>query len=103
MNNKEFKDECDKLATLEAQTHTSWGRWFIDDGMLCTWVITPPLGIMPVNKLFRYDKSIDELKTNKDREVFLKLISDKEWLGLKGIRDLQRAFKYLRKGDSLVT
>jgi len=100
MNDSEYKTECDRLSALEAQNHTSWGRWYIDDGLLCTWVCTHKIGFSVVGKLFRYEKSVDELKTKKDRDEFLVLMSEKCWIGQKGMHDLNRAFKFINKRAS---
>jgi hypothetical protein len=96
MENK-FKDECDRLSTLEAQNHTSWGRWFVDDGMLSTWVVLPEKENNPVKKLYVYDFSVEKFKTKSGREEILNQISEKEWMGEKGIKDLKRAIKYFTK------
>ena len=48
MDDKSYKSECDRLSELETQNHTAWGRWFIDDGLLCTWVILPESEFKPV-------------------------------------------------------
>lgn len=97
MNDTEFKNECDRLATLEAQTHNSWGRWFLDDGLLCTWVCTPKIGFCVVDKMFCYSKWINDLKYKDQQEDFYKEMLFKEWMGENGLHDLKRAFKYLSK------
>jgi len=98
MDDKEYKDECDRLATIEVQNNSMYfWRWFIDDGMLCTWVCTPKIGFSVVGKLFRYEKSVDELKTKTDREEFVTLMQSKVWMGQKGLHDLNRAFKFIMR------
>jgi len=97
MENKEYKDECDRLSVLEAQNHTAWGRWFCDDGMLCTWVCTPKIGHSVVGKMFCFSKNVDDLRKLEQQQEFYELMSTKVWMGEDGLKQLKRAFKYLNK------
>jgi hypothetical protein len=101
MNNdgKVYSDECDHLSTLEVQNcFTSFGRWFIEDNMLCTWVCNPEEKEQPLKKanLFCYD--IEKLRSDKGQSEFLRQISEYDWLGEKGLRQLKRALKYFKRG-----
>jgi len=98
LENEAYKDECDRLATLEVQDcHTSWGRWFIDDGMLSTWVVAPQTERLAVRKLFVYGFAVEKLHTEKGRRKFFELMQGKTWMGEVGLKSLKRAFKYLSK------
>ena len=98
LEDEAYKDECDRLATLEVQDcHTSWGRWFIDDGMLSTWVVAPQTERLAVRKLFVYGIAIEKCHTEKGRRQILEDMALKDWLGSDGLKSLKRAFKYLAK------
>lgn len=100
MNDLEYKKECDRLSQLEIlEECVSFGRWFIEDNMLSTWICTPKIGRSVVGKLFLYQRSLDELKNKENREKFLEEIQEKVWLGDKGYKDLQRALKKIFKKD----
>jgi hypothetical protein len=93
-----YKDRCDELATLEVQNiNTFFGRWFLDDGLLSTWVCVPKTGFSVVGKLFCYGKDILDLKTKDQQSDFYQLMAAKEWIGSRGLKSLLRAFKYLNK------
>lgn len=93
-----YKNECDKLATLEVQDcYTSWGRWFLDDGMLSTWVVAPQTERLAVRKLFVYGLMVENCLTENGRNRILENMQTKDWLGDRGIKDLKRALKYLAK------
>jgi hypothetical protein len=95
---KIYADKCDKLSTIEAQNnHTSWGRWFVEDGNLCTWVVLPETENLPVRKCYIYDFAIDIVKNGKGQEFWVNQLSEKNWIGEQGIKDLKRAFKYISK------
>ena len=98
-----YKNFCDELSTTEAQNnHTSWGRWFLDDDMLCTWVCVPKMGVHVVGKMFVYEISVKLCRTEKQQEQWLQQMSEKNWMGQSGISDLKRAFKYISKKEKLV-
>jgi hypothetical protein len=96
--NKKYAVECDRLATIEAQNnHTSWGRWYIDDGYLSTWVCFPAIENNPVRKCYVYDFDINRAKTLQKQDWWIEHMKEKRWMGEQGIKDLKRAFKYLLK------
>jgi hypothetical protein len=93
---KGYADECDRLSTLEAQSnHTSWGRWFLEDGYLCTWVCVPSQSA-PYKCEYKYDFMIELCRTSEQKETWVLHMQDKNWMGEQGIKDLRRAFKYLQ-------
>lgn len=99
IDHKTYSDECDRLSTLEVQEcFTSWGRWFIEDGMLSTWVVAPQTKFLAVRKLFVYGYAIEKLRSDEDQVEFLRQISEKTWLGEKGLRQLKRTLKYFKRG-----
>jgi hypothetical protein len=96
LSDDEYKDECDRLSTIEAQEyHTSWGRWFLEDGMLCTWVCVPKTGVHVFGTLFKYEVRFEKKKS--ERKEWLDIVEDKAWIGERGLKDLKRAFKFLDK------
>jgi hypothetical protein len=95
---KVYKDECDRLATIEVQNcHTFFGRWFIDDQMLCTWVCLPDEKDVPLKKANLFCYAIEKLRNDKGQSEFLTQISEFNWLGGKGRKDLMRVLKYFKK------
>jgi len=97
MKDMKYAEECDKLSKLETQNHTSWGRWFVCDGMLSTWVCVPKTGYSVVGKMFCYEREISNLKRKVDQDELVNLLEEKFWIGLDGLHDLQRAFKFINK------
>ena len=103
MSDIEYKNKCDELSGDEALNYDRrWGRWYVSDGMLSTWVCTPNSGVYVVQKLFEYQKSLEELKNKKDREEFIELMKSKEWIGEQGLHDLKRVLKSLFKRNNNV-
>ena len=93
-----YKDKCDELSELEAQNnHTSWGRWFMDDGMLKTWVVLPERQNLPVETCRTFDIAIERCIGKTQRDFILEQLSTTNWCGSQGLHDLKRAFKYLTK------
>lgn len=98
MKDKTFSEQCDELSRIEAQNnHTSFGRWFIDDGYLSTWVIFPSDDKFPVRKLYTYDFLIETCKTKEKQEQWLQHMAEKTWISERSLKDLARAFKYISK------
>jgi hypothetical protein len=98
MKDKTYADQCDELSKIEAQNnHSSWGRWFLEDGMLCTWVCVPKTGFSVVGKLFRYEIETLKLKNKSEQDAMIEFLDEKNWMGEKGLKDLRRAFKFLNK------
>lgn len=98
LEDESFKEECDRLSQKEVQDcFTSWGRWFLEDNMLCTWVCTPKSKVKVVGKLFTYNIAVEKLKDEQSRAEILQELETKPWLGREGLKDWQRAIKYLSK------
>jgi hypothetical protein len=95
-----YANKCDELAEDEAVNYDRhWGRWYLSDGMLSTWVCTPKIGVHVVQKLFEYQHLLDDLKSQKDRDEFIELMSSKEWMGESGLKKLKQTLKSLFKKD----
>jgi hypothetical protein len=93
-----YKEKCDELSEAEAlNCDRHWGRWYVSDRMLSTWVCTPKIGVYVVQKLFEYQYLLEDLKSRKEREEFIKLMQSKDWIGEIGIKKLQQALKSLFK------
>ena len=98
-----YRDECDRLSELEVQDcYSSWGRWFLDDGMLCTWVCNPSTEGLPVMALYVYSIGIEKCDSVGKQAEVLKEMQQKSWIGSAGLKSLQRAFKYLAKKSTTV-
>lgn len=98
LEQEEYEEDCDRLAELEVQDcFSSWGRWFIEDGMLATWVCSPPMAKLVMGKMFKYERSIEDLRSKDNQQEFYDLMLEKSWMGEKGLKDLKRAFRYLSK------
>lgn len=93
-----YKEECDRLSTLEAQNnHSSFGRWFFEDGMIKTWVCIPKLENKPVDELYTFDFEITKYSKKKEQESLVEHLKTEDWISEKSIKDLKRAFKFLGK------
>lgn len=97
-NSETYSDECDRLSTLEVQNcHTFWGRWFIDDQMLCTWVVVPSDANLPLKKANLFCYAIEKLHSDKGQAEFLRQISEYDWIGKSGRKSVMRALKYFKR------
>jgi len=102
LEDEAYKNKCDELSESEAVNYDKyWGRWYVSDGMLSTWVCTPKIGFSVVGKIFEYQKALDELKSKKGREEFIELMAIKDWMGEVGIKKLQQALKSIFKNKDL--
>jgi len=101
LEDEAYRDECDRLAILEATResyNSTWGRWFIDDGMLSTWVVLPQKEFRPVKKDHLFQIRIREWCTSVGAQSqMLLFVTHQKWVGSSGLKDLKRAFKYLSK------
>jgi len=97
MDDKSYKSECDRLSELETQNHTAWGRWFLDDGLLSTWVILPESEFKPVKTNYVFSFSPQEYHTKVQQESIIERLMTEDFIGDQGIHDLKRAFKFLNK------
>ncbi len=94
----EWQDRCDEAAAREvANCNQFWGRWYMEDGMLCTWVCTPRTETLPVMKLYVYDVALEEIDDPAKQYKFYSKMQSKQWIGEKGLHDLKRAFKFILK------
>lgn len=93
-----YSDKCDELSQIEAQNHhSSWGRWYMDDGNLCTWVCIPENEKHPVGKVYEYSFEVRGVTFQAWRDRWIQQMTEKKWMGKKGIHDLKKAFNYLTK------
>ena len=100
---RKFADECDKLSTIEAQnSYTSWGRWFLDDGYLNTWICFPETDIKSVRRVDEYFIGIEKCRIQEQQDNWIKQLKGKRWIGEQGLKDLKRAFKYISKKEKTV-
>jgi hypothetical protein len=90
--NKEYADECDRLAELEARKtgKRCWGCWYLTKASLVTAVIRPRIGGSGTIRGEIYDIDLNRLNENWVRHM-----EDKNWIGEKGIRDLAMAISAL--------
>lgn len=97
---KEYADECDRLAELEAENKGGrhWGRWYLDEksNALVTVVCRPNIGSDGSTTLFEYDIPLDRL--NGD---CLEHMAPKNWIGERGLQDLERVLTELAKEELL--
>lgn len=92
---KEFANECDKLAELEAKNtgKRHWGRWYLTRTSLNTRMTRPRVEGGAAS--FRggiYDIDLDRLDGH-----WIAHMGRKNWVGEKGIQDLARALDDLSK------
>jgi len=98
---KEYADECDRLAELEAEKMGSrcWGRWYLNTSgglvSLDTMVWHPEQGEHPAWRGGDYYIMLDRCKTEKECQNWVEHMREKNWLGEKGLTDLTRAFAEL--------
>jgi hypothetical protein len=100
-NSKSYTDECDRLSVLEVQNcNTFLGRWFVEDGMLSTWVCIPEEKDQPLKKANLFCYAVEKLLDDKGQAEFLRQISSAKWIGRKGLKDAERALKKIKtKGE----
>jgi hypothetical protein len=95
---RQYAAECDHLAaSLAAKHRCHCGRWYLDQGFLCTPVYRAPIGDIPGGCHEVYDFSLDRCRTEKSRQLWIEHMAEKNWMGEKGIADLKRAFNGLTK------
>jgi hypothetical protein len=97
-----YKDKCDELSELEIASDASigykvWGRWFISEGMLKTWIILPKRENLPVYKSYTFDFSLETCRTKEQQDFIIEHLMTEDWIGESGLKSLKRAFKYLTK------
>jgi hypothetical protein len=101
LNSKSYTDKCDELSTLEVQNcHTFIGRWFVEDQMLCTWICLPEEVNVPLKKANLFCYAVEKLRSDNGQSEFITQISECDWIGERGLKDLKRVLKYIKKvGD----
>ena len=89
---KEYEDECDRLAELEAikTGRKHWGRWYLTKTSLMTRTSRPKIGARGFSRGGYYDIGLDRLG-----EDWVGHMKEKNWMGEKGLRDLGRAISAL--------
>lgn len=94
--NKEYADECDKLAELEAKRtgKRHWGRWYLTKKSLITRTSKLRVGQGGFIRGGYYDIDLDRLNEN-----WVYHMSQKNWMGEKGLRDLAMAINALSERD----
>ena len=97
-----YANKCDELSELEAIRESEngakvFGRWFLGDQMLCTWVCAPKIGVHVFGKMFLYEISPEMLQNEANLNVWIECLSEKDWMGESGINSLRKAFKFLTK------
>jgi hypothetical protein len=92
-----YRAKCDELSEKEASTHdTRIGRWFLEDGMVSTWVCQPDdFGI--VRNLYMYQFATDKVFNQKDLNDWLEESGKFQWVGIKGQKDLGRILRQILK------
>lgn len=95
---REFEVECDKLAELEAikTCKKHWGRWWLTKTSLNTRIHRPRVGARGFMKGGIYDITLDRL-----RKDWLEHMKQKNWIGKKGILDLETALYELRQARGI--
>ena len=89
---KEYAKECDRLSTMHASRtgKKRWGRWFLTKKALVTCVPRPNVGKPGHRKGDTYDIGLGRIK-----ERWVEHMREKNWMGEKGIKDLEEALLYL--------
>lgn len=96
--NQSYATECDQLAEIEAAKYPRhWGRWYIEDDFLCTRVMSPHVGNQSGGSFEIYDFSLNHCRTEAEGRNQVQHMAEKNWIGEKGLSDLQRAFEDLIK------
>jgi hypothetical protein len=97
LENEGYRETCDELSEKEVSMGIPhFGRWYIEDGYICTWVIVPQVENVPIHKLFIYDFAIEVCLTKERQEQWLEHMKEKNWIGEKGINDLKKLFKKIK-------
>jgi len=97
-NLQDYSDECDRLSILEVRDfRTNWGRWYLEDGLICTWVVLPHDTYSKVQPSHLYYFAVEDCQTEEERTAILEYLDTVTWLGRKGMKDLHKAFKEARK------
>ncbi len=97
-----YSDECDRLAELEIPEYsTSWGRWFLEDGMICTYIILPKGVKNPVKRCDVYSFAVEKCLTQEQQIERLNEVAELDFVGSSGIKSLAKAFKYLSRKNKV--
>lgn len=96
---KEFTNECDRLAEVDAHKtgKTHWGRWRLTKQALITRTIRPRIDGDKGKPLYvgTYDIPLDDLDRGEGQQTWVEHMEEKNWLGEKGLRDLAVAIEAL--------
>lgn len=102
---KEYADECDRLATIIASKHKHhWGRWYLDMSKPVSLITEPIRPRIGKRGNFRGDDYWIELKRVDTKfgergsgYSWIKHMSGKNWIGEQGLKDMENAFNDLIK------
>lgn len=96
---KDFANECDRLAELDAikTGKRHFGRWYLTKTALVTKTIRPEIDGQ--NRLYVgvYEIGLDRARETPGGRGWVKHIGEKNWIGEKGLRDLADALDALRR------
>lgn len=102
---KEYADECDRLSEIAAKkTHKRrWGRWHLNTSYglvsLDTRVWLPEIEDHPAWQGDDYYIVLNGCRTEKGCQEQIEHMTEKRWLGEKGIKDLGRALTELARAS----
>lgn len=90
---KEYAEECDRLAEREAVKtgKRHWGRWYLCNAGLVTRTSRPNVGHYGWSRGGIYDIALNRLD-----EDWVRHMKEKRWMGEQGIKDLTRALEALK-------
>ncbi len=101
----EYRNICDQLATTSASKHKRhWGRWYLDSRKpfsLNTDSLSPSIGTDDTLEGGTYDIELSRVDTSFGEKhngySWIKHMSEKNWIGHHGLKDLESAFTQLIK------
>lgn len=95
---RQYANECDQIAAKKAARYKRhWGRWYLDGHFLCTPICYAPVPGYSGGCCGVYDFSLDRCRTEQARQMWLKHLAEKDWMGEQGLAELKQAFDDLIK------
>jgi hypothetical protein len=90
--------ECDRLSATEANKFPHhWGRWYLEDGYLCTKIMRPQIGNHRGGSYEVYDIDTRACISKQSGQYWVDHMAEKNWISKQGLVDLEKAFEALLK------